>query len=177
MMHKVMCLGNNSLRMGIGGIRGWGFGCGWRSSNVRAAVGSSSGMAMARALKRTKIGAPKARILSAQRRGLLTSSYSIGPSEPPLLPHTIPQHFSSIVSSHGDRPALISRSQNERLTYRELDERSTALAFALRERGVRKGDRVAVSLGSGWECGVATYGVWKAGGVLVSCGWFSFGLG
>ncbi|CZT50610.1 related to long-chain fatty-acid-CoA ligase [Rhynchosporium secalis] len=37
---------------------------------------------------------------------------------------------------------------------KELDERSTALAHALRERGVRKGDRVAVSLGNGWESGV-----------------------
>ncbi|XMA19107.1 hypothetical protein WAI453_011898 [Rhynchosporium graminicola] len=107
-----------------------------------------------------------------QKRGLLTQSHAIGPSEPPLLPHTIPQHFSSIVSQHGNRPALISRSQNTRLTYRELDERSTALAHALRERGVRKGDRVAVSLGNGWECGVVSYGVWKVGGVLVSSGNF-----
>ncbi|KAG4411400.1 hypothetical protein IFR04_015458, partial [Cadophora malorum] len=70
-------------------------------------------------------------------------------------------------STHGDRPALISRSQNTRLTYRELDERSTALAHAIRQRGVGKGDRVAVMLGNGWECGVASYACWKAGAVLV----------
>lgn len=92
----------------------------------------------------------------------------ISSSQPPLLTQTIPQHFSSIVSAHGDRTALISRSQNERLTYRELDERSTVLAHALKEKGVKKGDRVAVSLGNGWECGVVSYAVFKLGAVLVS---------
>jgi len=37
----------------------------------------------------------------------------------------------------------------------------------LRERGVRKGDRVAVSLGNGWEFAVATYAIWKLGAILV----------
>lgn len=102
------------------------------------------------------------------RRGYLTSSHAHGPSSPPLLPHTIPQHFSSIVSTHGDRLGVISRSQNTRLTYRELDERSNALARGLQERGVRKGDRVVVNLGNGWENAVLSYAVWKVGGVLVS---------
>ncbi|CAL3971045.1 unnamed protein product [Diplocarpon coronariae] len=101
------------------------------------------------------------------RRRFLTSSYAAGPTEPPLLTHTIPQHFSSIVSLHGDRTALISRAQDAQLTYRDLDERSTALAHGLREKGVRKGERVAVSLGNGWECGVVSYAVFKLGAVLV----------
>jgi len=42
------------------------------------------------------------------------------------------------------------------------------LAHAIRQRGVGKGDRVAVMLGNGWECGVASYACWKAGAVLVS---------
>jgi acyl-coenzyme A synthetase/AMP-(fatty) acid ligase len=33
---------------------------------------------------------------------------------------------------------------------------------------VRKGDRVAVCLGSNWENAVMSYAVWKLGGVLVS---------
>lgn len=62
---------------------------------------------------------------------------------------------------------MISRAQGERLTYRQLDERSNALARGLRERGVRKGDRVAVSLGNNWEFAVTTYALFKLGAVLV----------
>ena len=53
------------------------------------------------------------------------------------------------------------------MTYRELDERSNILAYGLRERGVRKGDRVAVSLGNNWEFAVLTYAIFKLGAVLV----------
>jgi len=89
-------------------------------------------------------------------------------SQPPLLPHTIPQHFAEIVSSHGDRTAVISRSQKTRLSYRELDERSNVIAAGLRERGVKKGERVAVSLGNSWEFAVVTYSLFKLGAILVS---------
>ncbi|KAK6594699.1 amp-binding enzyme [Botrytis cinerea] len=57
-------------------------------------------------------------------------------------PAHYPQHFRGIVNAHGDNLALISRSQN-------------------------KGDRVAVSLGNGWEFGAITYAIWKLGAVLV----------
>ena len=63
--------------------------------------------------------------------------------------------------------AVISRAQKERLTYRELDERSNALARGLRERGVKKGDRVAVSLGNNWEYAVTNYALYKLGAILV----------
>ncbi|TVY50817.1 putative crotonobetaine/carnitine-CoA ligase [Lachnellula cervina] len=107
--------------------------------------------------------------LQQQRRPLLTGSYAEGPTEPPLLTQTIPQHFSSVVSEYGDRTAVISRSQGEggRLTYRELDEKSNVLARGLQERGVKKGDRVAVSLGNCWEFAVLTYSIFKLGAVLV----------
>ncbi|KAH6674925.1 acyl-CoA synthetase/AMP-acid ligase-like protein II [Halenospora varia] len=102
-------------------------------------------------------------------RSLLTESYAKGPTSPPLLTQTIPQHFSSIVKEHGDRLALISRAQGPigRLTYRDLDERSNILARGLREKGVKKGDRVAVSLGNNWEFGVTTYALFKLGAILV----------
>lgn len=83
---------------------------------------------------------------------------------------SIPEHFSSIVSEHGDRLAVVARAQGPigRLTYRELDERSTKLGYGLRERGVQKGDRVAVSLGNNWEFAVTTYALFKLGAILVS---------
>jgi non-ribosomal peptide synthetase component E (peptide arylation enzyme) len=41
------------------------------------------------------------------------------------------------------------------------------LARGLQERGVRKGERVAVSLGNYWEFAVATYALFKLGAILV----------
>lgn len=63
----------------------------------------------------------------------------------------------------------MSHAQKTKLTYRELDERSNVIACGLRDLGVGKGDRVAVSLGNGWEFGAITYAIWKLGAVLVSC--------
>ncbi|KAF7862745.1 hypothetical protein EAF04_007617 [Stromatinia cepivora] len=114
-----------------------------------------------------RIGVGVGAVSRIQRRGLLTESYSVGPTEPPLLQHTIPQHFRDTVNAHGSNLALISRSQNIQLTYRELDEKSNVIAHGLRNLGVKKGDRVAVSLGNGWEFGAITYAVWKLGAVLV----------
>lgn len=67
---------------------------------------------------------------------------------------------------------MISPSQQTQLTYRDLDEHSNALARAWQALGIRKGDRVAVSLGNGWEFAVATYAIWKLGAVLVGWGFF-----
>ncbi|KAF2224224.1 acyl-CoA synthetase/AMP-acid ligase-like protein II [Elsinoe ampelina] len=87
--------------------------------------------------------------------------------EPPLIEETIDKHFASIVRENGDRNAVISRHQSTTLTYRDLDEQSNALARGLLERGVKKGDRVAVSLGNGIEFAVTTYALFKIGAILV----------
>ncbi|RYP75148.1 hypothetical protein DL771_002609 [Monosporascus sp. 5C6A] len=108
-------------------------------------------------------------------------SYAEGPTEPPLLPHTIPEHFASIVSQYGDRPAVIARSPTPTsaslsspgvpptttLTYAALDALSNALARSLRSLGVKKGDRVAVSLGNVAEHTALIYAAFKLGAVLV----------
>ncbi len=97
--------------------------------------------------------------------------------QPPLLRQTIPAHFASIVSEHGDRPAVIWRTPTPAgggtaaaettYTYAALDARSNALAHGLRSLGVRPGDRVAVSLGNCGEFAALTYAVLKLGAVLV----------
>ncbi|KAF3054875.1 putative acyl-CoA synthetase YngI [Daldinia childiae] len=119
-----------------------------------------------------------------QRRCIATSdlSYVEGPQEPPLLTCTIPEHFSGIVSQYGDRPAAIFRSpttadmnptltsskpETTTLTYEDLDTQSNILAHSLRSLGVKKGDRVAVSLGNVTEQVVLTYAIFKLGAVLV----------
>ncbi len=53
------------------------------------------------------------------------------------------------------------------LTYRELDERSTQLAHLLRQRGLKKGDRVGIFFPKCVESLVCMFGVLKAGGVYV----------
>ncbi|TPX10589.1 uncharacterized protein E0L32_008475 [Thyridium curvatum] len=112
-------------------------------------------------------------------------SLSEGPLEPPLLPHTIPEHFASIVSQFGDRPAVLCRSPTTGpdsfrdqglpapesvetvFTYESLDSVSNALAHSLRSLGVKKGDRVAVSLGNCPEFAALTYAIFKLGAILV----------
>ncbi|KAK5157127.1 hypothetical protein LTS14_004645 [Recurvomyces mirabilis] len=52
------------------------------------------------------------------------------------------------------------------LSYEELDRKSNALARGLQGIGVKKGDRVAVSLGNNIEFGIATYALFKLGAIL-----------
>ncbi|EQL28667.1 hypothetical protein BDFG_08625 [Blastomyces dermatitidis ATCC 26199] len=105
--------------------------------------------------------------LQVQRRSLLTTSHARGPSEPPLFEQTVGEHFANVVSKYGDRIAVISRHQAQRLTYEELDRKSNALARGLAAGGLLKGDRVAVSLGNSTEYGIVIYALFKLGAVLV----------
>ncbi|KAG7141161.1 putative acyl-CoA synthetase YngI like protein [Verticillium longisporum] len=112
----------------------------------------------------------------------MRDSLSVGPDQPALLPHTIPEHFASIVSQFGDRPAVVARSptavapdlpasvadfQETSLTYEALDLLSNRLANSLRSLGVKKGDRLAVSLGNCSEFAALTYAAFKLGAILV----------
>ncbi|KAK5136683.1 hypothetical protein LTR08_002336 [Meristemomyces frigidus] len=64
------------------------------------------------------------------------------------------------------RSRVISRHQNAQLTYAELDQKSNALARGLQGIGVKKGNRVAVSLGNNIEFAIATYALFKLGTIL-----------
>ncbi|KAJ5947424.1 hypothetical protein N7466_000439 [Penicillium verhagenii] len=101
------------------------------------------------------------------KRGLLTQSYARGPSQPPLIESTIGDHFAKIVAEHGDRTAVISKHQNDRVTYASLDARSNALARGLESVEINKGDRVGVMLGNSMEYAVITYALFKLGAILV----------
>ncbi|EOA84683.1 uncharacterized protein SETTUDRAFT_20213 [Exserohilum turcica Et28A] len=71
--------------------------------------------------------------------------------KPQLLEQTVPQHFAGVVNQFGDRDAVISHHQRIRLTYDALDRDSNRLARGLQKLGVKKNDRVAVSLGNNAE--------------------------
>ncbi|KAJ9155165.1 Long-chain fatty-acid-CoA ligase-like protein [Pleurostoma richardsiae] len=128
---------------------------------------------------------PRAALLREELRAVSGTWETVG-ERPPLLPHTIPEHFASVVSKFGDRPAVIARTpttspdsfsdplsspapaaQETILTYAALDAASNSLAHALRSLGVKKGDRVAVSLGNCAEFATLTYAVFKLGAILV----------
>ncbi|KAJ5992730.1 AMP-binding enzyme [Penicillium sp. IBT 35674x] len=100
-------------------------------------------------------------------RGLLTQSYARGPSQPPLIESTVGDHFAKVVAEHGDRTAVISKHQNDRITYASLDTQSNALARGLESVGINKGDRVGVMLGNSMEYAVITYALFKLGAILV----------
>jgi acyl-CoA synthetase (AMP-forming)/AMP-acid ligase II len=84
-----------------------------------------------------------------------------------------------VVAQYGDRPAVICRSPTDpslpsapeakttTLTYEGLDILSNSLADSLRSLGVKKGDRVAVSLGNCSEFAALTYAIFKLGAILV----------
>lgn len=101
------------------------------------------------------------------RRGLITQSYTRGPSEPPLIESTVGDHFAKVVSEYGDRTAVVARHQKDRVTYSELDAKSNSLARGLESKGVRTGDRVGVMLGNSMEYAIVTYALFKLGAILV----------
>ncbi|WP_449342101.1 non-ribosomal peptide synthetase [Streptomyces aurantiogriseus] len=69
--------------------------------------------------------------------------------------------FEQRAAAHPDRTALVFEDQE--LTYRELDERASRLARALRARGAGPGSLVAVALRRSAELVVAVLAVHKAG--------------
>ncbi|EXJ91325.1 hypothetical protein A1O1_04437 [Capronia coronata CBS 617.96] len=101
------------------------------------------------------------------RRGFSTIAKIKGPLAPPLLEETVGENFARVVSAHGDRQAVVSRHQKKRLTYNQLDLDSNVLARGLQSLGVKKGDRVSVSLGNNLEFATITYALFKLGAILV----------
>jgi amino acid adenylation domain-containing protein len=67
--------------------------------------------------------------------------------------------------AHPDKPAVIAGDQ--RVTYRELQERALRLARGLQERGVRRGDRVAIYLENSVDTVAAIYGALRAGAAFM----------
>lgn len=61
---------------------------------------------------------------------------------------------------------MVARHQQAQLTYHELDQKSNALARGLQSIGVKKGDRVSVSLGNNIEFSILTYACFKLGAIL-----------
>lgn len=68
------------------------------------------------------------------------------------------------VERHSDKDAVIVEGKS--YTYAELYDASTRLAKALIERGVKRGDRVAIYMDNTWPCIVSIYAILLSGGVF-----------
>src|SRR5437764_4468239 len=94
-------------------------------------------------------------------------SYARGP-EFPLIEKTIDQAFRESVARFPDRLAVISRHQNIRLTYRQLDEQVEATARGLAGLGLQPTDRVGLWAANCLEWVLLQLGCARAGLVLVN---------
>jgi len=68
------------------------------------------------------------------------------------------------VATRGGHPFIVH--EDRRVTYAELDRRSSGAAAALAALGVEQGERVTLALGNSAEYLIAAFGILKAGGVL-----------
>ena len=98
----------------------------------------------------------------------LTLSHDIGDTAAPLIEVTMGQHFEAIAQRFPDREALVSRHQNVRMSYRELDRESNRLASALLRCGIAQGDRVGIWAHNGAEWLLMQLATAKVGIVLVN---------
>jgi fatty-acyl-CoA synthase len=95
-------------------------------------------------------------------------SYSHGTSDTPLLGDTIGAHFERTAARFAERPALVSRQQDVRLTYAELDAAIDAVAGGLLRAGIRAGDRVGIWAPNCAEWVLVQYATAKVGAILVN---------
>ena len=95
-------------------------------------------------------------------------SYAHGTSPIPLLGETIGENLRRTVERHGDRDALVVRSQSYRATYRELWDSTTALARALIASGIEPRDRVGIWSPNRFEWVVTQYATARMGAILVN---------
>ena len=98
----------------------------------------------------------------------LTQSYVHGASSTPLLGETIGALLRRTVADGPDRPALVTRHQNVRLSYADLLRRSEDLAVGLTALGLKKGDRVGIWSQNNSEWVLAQFGTALAGLILVN---------
>ena len=98
---------------------------------------------------------------------ILTQSYARGPARP-LLELTIGDLLQQTADRYPERPALVSRHQDRRLTWAELSNEADRVARGLWSLGIRRGDRVGL-----WSTNCAEWimmhmGCARAGAALVN---------
>lgn len=95
-------------------------------------------------------------------------SYDKGSTETPLLKDTINKNLEETVKLHGQREALVVRSQNFRCTYTEFYELVKTAAKALLALGITKDDRVGIWAPNRYEWVIIQYATAQMGAILVN---------
>ena len=95
-------------------------------------------------------------------------SYVSGTSERPLIGMTIGDLFDQTVTSFPNNDALISRHQNLRYTYKELQEEVNRCARGLLKMGVTKGERVGIWSPNNAQWCITQFATAKIGAILVN---------
>jgi fatty-acyl-CoA synthase len=98
---------------------------------------------------------------------ILTQSYARGPARP-LLELTIGDLLERTANSWPERPAVVSRHQERRLSWAELSAEADRVARGLWALGVRRGDRVGLWSTNCAEWIVMHMGCARAGAALVN---------
>ncbi len=98
----------------------------------------------------------------------MTLSYAHGLGTAPLIGETIGVHFDRTVERWGTQPALISRQQSIRWTWRELGAKVDAFAAGLIALGLKPGERIGIWSPNNAEWIVTQYATAKAGLILVN---------
>jgi len=96
-----------------------------------------------------------------------TQSYARGPARP-LLELTIGDLLQRTVDRYPERPAVVSRHQERRLTWAELSAEADRVARGLWSLGIRRGDRVGLWSTNCAEWIVMHMGCARAGAALVN---------
>ncbi|MFT4268092.1 MAG: AMP-binding protein [Xenophilus sp.] len=98
----------------------------------------------------------------------MTDSYARGATEPALIEQTIGDFFDAMVQRQPDAPALVSRHEGVRLSYRELQAESDRLASALLKAGLAPGERIGIWSHNNLAWVLMQIATAKAGLVLVN---------
>jgi fatty-acyl-CoA synthase len=95
-------------------------------------------------------------------------SYGSSTSDTPLLGLTIGDLFDQTTAQYPDNPALISRQQQVRLTYRELQAQVNQCAKGLLQLGFQKGQRIGIWAPNRAEWCITQFATSKIGVILVN---------
>jgi long-chain acyl-CoA synthetase len=90
----------------------------------------------------------------------------VRPSLAPYPDKTLVDYLDALARTKGSATGLLFKGRA--VSYGQLDRASNAFAAALRDLGVRKGDRVAVLLPNCPQFLIAEFGTWKAGAIVVA---------
>ncbi|MFZ5615703.1 MAG: AMP-binding protein [Pseudomonadota bacterium] len=95
-------------------------------------------------------------------------SYVCGVSDAPLIYQTIGEALDETARRFGERPALVVRRQNVRMTYAELAHAADDFAAGLLAVGLRPGDRVGIWSPNNAEWVIAQFATARIGLILVN---------